>query len=104
MIEMENRDVPERKEKKISDVIQRVYNKYRITQKMDEIELVKVWEDIVGELIARHTSSISMKGKTLYVTFDQAPLKNEMFLQKELIIKAVNERMGEGFLKKIFIG
>lgn len=104
MIEMENRDVPERKEKKISDVIQRVYNKYRITQKMDEIELVKVWADIVGELIARHTSSISMKGKTLYVTFDQAPLKNEMFLQKELIIKAVNERMGEGFLKKIFIG
>lgn len=101
---MENRDVPERKEKKISDVIQRVYNKYRITQKMDEIELVKVWADIVGELIARHTSSISMKGKTLYVTFDQAPLKNEMFLQKELIIKAVNERMGEGFLKKIFIG
>ncbi len=103
MIEMENRDVPERKEKNIADVIQRVYNKYRITQKIDEIELVKVWADIVGELIARHTCSISMKGKTLYVTFDQAPLKNEMFLQKELIIKAVNEKMGEGFLKKIFI-
>jgi predicted nucleic acid-binding Zn ribbon protein len=79
-------------------------DRYHLTQKHNEIELVKVWEEIVGHLIAKHTASISMRGKTLYVSFDQAPLKNEMFLQREVLMKNVNDRMGAGFIEKIFIG
>jgi hypothetical protein len=45
-----------------------------------------------------------MRGKTLYVSFDQAPLKNEMFLQRDVLMKNVNDRMGAGFIEKIFIG
>ncbi|MFM8995899.1 MAG: DUF721 domain-containing protein, partial [Bacteroidota bacterium] len=77
---------------------------YNLTQKHNELELVKHWSEIVGQLIAKHTASVSIKGKTLYVTFDQAPLKNEMFLQRETLMQKVNERMGAGFVEKIFIG
>ncbi|MEY2707632.1 MAG: hypothetical protein RIQ91_262, partial [Bacteroidota bacterium] len=41
---------------------------------------------------------------TLYVNFDQAPLKNEMFLQRDTLLKTINERMGDGFVEKIFVG
>lgn len=104
MIDLPNRDVPQRKEKKIADVVQRMNDRYHLTQKHNEIELVKVWEEIVGTLVAKHTASIKMRGKTLYATFDQAPLKNEMFLQRDVILKNVNDKMGEGFIQKIFIG
>ena len=104
MIDLPRRDVPERKEKKIADVLKRMNDRYHLTQKHNEIELVKVWEEIVGRLVAKHTASIRMRGKTLYVSFDQAPLKNEMFLQRTTILNNVNEKMGAGFIEKIFIG
>jgi len=104
MIDLPRKDVPERKEKSIADVVKRMNDRYHLTQKHNEIELVKQWGEIVGQLIAKHTASVSIKGKTLYVTFDQAPLKNEMFLQRETLMQKVNERMGAGFVEKIFIG
>jgi predicted nucleic acid-binding Zn ribbon protein len=104
MIDLPRKDVPERKEKNIADVMKRMNDRYHLTQKHNEIELVKHWETIVGNLIAKHTSNINIKGKTLYVSFDQAPLKNEMFLQRDALIQKVNEHMGAGFIEKIFIG
>ncbi len=104
MIDLPRKDVPERKEKSIADVVKRMNDRYHLTQKHNEIELVKHWSEIVGQLIAKHTTSVSIKGKTLYVKFDQAPLKNEMFLQRETLMQKVNERMGAGFIEKIFIG
>ncbi|MBM3937600.1 MAG: DUF721 domain-containing protein [Sphingomonadales bacterium] len=104
MIDLPRKDVPERKEKSIADVVKRMNDRYHLTQKHNEIELVKSWSEIVGHLIAKHTVSVSIKGKTLYVKFDQAPLKNEMFLQRETLLQKVNERMGADFIEKIFIG
>lgn len=104
MIDLPRKDVPERKEKSIADVVKRMNDRYHLTQKHNEIELVKHWGEIVGQLIAKHTTSLTIKGKTLYVKFDQAPLKNEMFLQRETLMQKVNERMGAGFVEKIFIG
>ena len=104
MIDLPRKDVPERKEKSIADVVKRMNDRYHLTQKHNEIELVKHWGEIVGQLIAKHTTSVSIKGKTLYVKFDQAPLKNEMFLQRETLMQKINEKMGAGFIEKIFIG
>ena len=104
MIDLPRKDVPERKEKGIADVVKRMNDRYHLTQKHNEIELVKHWNDIVGPLIAKHTASVTIKGKTLYASFDQAPFKNEMFLQREVLLQKVNEKMGVGFIEKIFIG
>lgn len=92
------------KEKNIGEVLNKMMDKYRLTSKMHEIELVKVWEEITGVLVAKHTTKLEMRGKTLYVWFDQAPLKNEIFLRRDQLLKAINNRLGENFIEKIFIG
>jgi predicted nucleic acid-binding Zn ribbon protein len=92
------------KEKNIGEVLNKMMDKYRLTSKMHEIELVKVWEEITGVLVAKHTTKLEMRGKTLYVWFDQAPLKNEIFLRRDQLLKAINDRLGENFIEKIFIG
>ena len=99
MIDLPRKDVPERKEKGIADVVKRMNDRYHLTQKHNEIELVKHWNDIVGPLISKHTASVTIKGKTLYASFDQAPLKNEMFLQREVLLQKVYEKMGVGFIE-----
>jgi predicted nucleic acid-binding Zn ribbon protein len=92
------------KEKNIGDVLNKMMDKYKLTSKMHEIELMNVWEEITGKLIAKHTTKLEMRGKTLYVWFDQAPLKNEIFLRRDQLMKTINDRMGVGFIEKIFIG
>lgn len=92
------------KEKNIGDVLSKMMDKYRLTSKFNELELVKVWEEITGKLVATHTTKLEIRSKTLYVWFDQAPLKNEIFLRREQLLTAINDRMGEGFIEKIFIG
>jgi len=92
------------KEKNIGDVLNKMMDKYKLTSKMHEIELVNVWEEITGKLIAKHTTKLEMRGRTLYVWFDQAPLKNEIFLRRDQLMKTINDRMGANFIEKIFIG
>jgi len=92
------------KEKNIGDVLNKMMDKYRLKSKFNEIELVKVWEEIAGKLVAKHTTKLEIKGKTLYVWFDQAPLKNEIFLRRDQLLNAINDKMGQGFIEKIFIG
>lgn len=92
-----------KKESKISDVIEAMYKKYRLTQKINEVKLVNAWAKITGEMISKHTSEIRLVNKTLYVTFDNAPLKNEMFYRRFALIEAVNAELGSVVVEKIFI-
>ncbi len=93
----------DKKENNISSVIEAMFKKYRLTQKITEVRLVTAWEKITGPLIAKHTSEIKLLNKTLYVTFDNAPLKNEMFYRRFMLLEAINNELGAGTVEKIFI-
>ena len=93
----------EKKENKIGDVIEAMYKKYRITQKINEVKLRNAWEKITGPLISKHTTDIKIINKTLYVTFDNAPLKNEMFYRRFMLVESINAEFGETMIEKIFI-
>jgi predicted nucleic acid-binding Zn ribbon protein len=93
----------DKKDNNISAVIEAMFKKYRLTAKITEIKLVQAWEKIAGPLIAKHTSEIKLLNKTLYVTFDNAPLKNEMFYRRFMLLEAINAELGAGTIEKIFI-
>ena len=93
----------DKKENNISSVIEAMFKKYRLTQKITEVRLVTAWEKITGPLIAKHTAEIKLLNKTLYVTFDNAPLKNEMFYRRFMLLEAINNELGAGPVEKIFI-
>ncbi len=92
------------KEKPIGSVIEAMMKRYRLQPKMTEMDIINRWEEIVGHLVYKHTSELKMLNKTLYVKFDNAPLKNEMFLQKDLLLKRINETFQSPVIEKIFIG
>jgi hypothetical protein len=92
-----------KKERNIGEVIEAMFEKYRMKQKMHEVQLVKIWEEITGPLISKHTTELKLVNKTLYVTFDNAPLKNEMMYRRFQLIEAVNQALGQVVVEKIFI-
>lgn len=92
-----------KKEQNIKDVIEAMYEKYRMKQKIHEVQLVNAWADITGPLISKHTTEIKLVNKTLYVSFDNPPLKNEMMYRRFALIDAVNQALGVVVVEKIFI-
>lgn len=92
-----------KKERNIGDVIQAMYEKYRMTQKISEVRIKEAWEKITGPMISKHTLEIKLVNKTLYLRFDNPPLKDEMMYRRQSLIDAVNTELGSGTVEKIFI-
>jgi predicted nucleic acid-binding Zn ribbon protein len=62
-----------------------------------------VWEEVMGKTIAKYTENIKVINKTLFVTTNVAPLKQELIYQKEKIKLRVNEALGEKVIDEIVI-
>jgi len=78
----------------IGDVIQQFIKKSGIQPKLDEAELTKRWEEIVGPMIAKHTDNIYLTNRKLYVRFNSAALKQEMSYAKTKLLENVNRSIG----------
>ncbi len=61
------------------------------------------WEAIMGKIIARHTDEVKLVEHTLVIKTQVAPLKNELLLNKQLIIQKVNEHLGETIIREVII-
>ncbi len=78
----------------LGEVIQQYIKKSGIQPKIDEAEVRKRWEDIVGKMISQHTTDMYLKNKKLYVRFDSAALKQEMSYAKSTLLDNINRTIG----------
>ncbi len=84
-------------------LIDKLIRSYGLESKMQELDVMSEWENIVGKMIARHTKDIQIKNKMLYITLDSAPLKHELLMSKTRIIELVNEKSGKVLVEDVFI-
>jgi predicted nucleic acid-binding Zn ribbon protein len=61
------------------------------------------WEEIMGKTIARYTEEVKLVEHTLVIKTRVPALKNELQMNKKLIIEKVNEHLGEIVIKEIII-
>jgi predicted nucleic acid-binding Zn ribbon protein len=67
------------------------------------MQIQELWEKIMGKTIARYTENLKIINRTLFVTTNVAPLKQELIYQKEKIKLRVNEALGEKVIENIVI-
>lgn len=87
----------------LGDAIKSFLKDSRLNKGMQSAKLETSWEDIVGKTIAKYTDKVEVKGQTLFIHTQVAPLKQELMFQKELILKRVNEMFGENLVKELVI-
>jgi predicted nucleic acid-binding Zn ribbon protein len=66
-----------------------------------EMEVLRCYRDVVGEVIWKKTRESRLLGKTLVLRIDSGPLKQELSYQKTKLMDAINEMMGGESLEKI---
>lgn len=87
----------------IGDALKQFLSQSRLKGDMQAYQIEDVWEKIMGKTIARYTESLKVINKTLFITTNVAPLKQELIYQKEKIMLRVNEALGEKTIEDIVI-
>lgn len=88
---------------KIGDAIKQYLNQSRIKGDIQAMQINELWEQIMGKTIARYTENLKVINKTLFITTNVAPLKQELIYQKEKIKLRVNEALGEKLIEEVVI-
>jgi predicted nucleic acid-binding Zn ribbon protein len=91
--------IPERRIRKpepepLSLAIEKWLQQNNLEHKLRQTEIRNTWEEMMGPLIARHTSSISLENRVLKIRVDNAPLRHELFMSRSKIAAKVNSRAG----------
>ncbi len=87
----------------MGDAIQKFLQNSRIKSDIQAFEIAAIWETLMGKTIAKYTDSIKIINRTLFITTNVAPLKQELNFQKEAIRQRVNEALKSNEIKEVVI-
>ena len=88
---------------KLSEALKDFIRDSNLEGKLDEIHLIKSWEDIVGKTMARYTKDIYIKDSILFVIMRSSVARHQLLMLKEGLMKALNEKAGKEMIQKIVI-
>ena len=90
-------------EHSIKEAIEHLLNDYKLNDRLAEKKLIASWENVMGKMIANHTTDLSIRHKQLFVTLDSAALRNELALAKSKIVASLNDFVGREVINEIIL-
>ncbi|MFD2246702.1 DUF721 domain-containing protein [Pontibacter ruber] len=85
----------------IGESIKALMKAYRLQGKLNEVNLVQRWEEIMGKPIAIKTKELYFKDNKLFVRLTSAPLKHELNMSKSKVVELLNRAIGDEVVKDV---
>jgi hypothetical protein len=85
----------------ISSVLKSYVRENNLERKLNELDLIKSWESVMGKTVARYTGNLYIQNNTLFVETTSPVVRNELMMMKEEIRVRLNEVAGEELIKAI---
>ncbi len=82
-------------EVKLGDAIREVLEMYALKGKLNETRIIAGWEQVVGSMIARHTTNLYIRRNKLYAVIDSPAIRNELMYARSKIVEMLNAEAGE---------
>jgi predicted nucleic acid-binding Zn ribbon protein len=86
----------------VGEVLERLFNKLSIDKKLKEVNALKLWEEVTGEKISRHSLPLFVRQGNLFVRVDNSGWLTQLTYLKREIISKLNERLGGESIKNIY--
>ncbi len=87
--------------KKISEVLGDIISQKHIRVGIDKIKIQEAWKIVMGKNIEKYTSDVRYKKGVLSIKLKSSVLKEELFFEKEKVIKLLNENLGKKYIQEI---
>lgn len=66
-----------------------------IAGKLDDMRVVDEWRNMLGPVMGRYSTNEKFENGQLSANIRSALLKSDLFMQRDIIIRKLNERLGE---------
>ena len=86
----------------LDKLISRFLKAYGLEGKMEEMNVVNNWENIMGKAVANRTKKIRIMDKTLILEIDSSVMRDELHSGKELLIAKVNDYVGKEMITDVW--
>jgi hypothetical protein len=74
---------------------------FKLEDRLQQVKLIDSWEKVMGPTVANRTTDIKFYGKKLYVTLNSASLRQELFQEREKIVKLLNSENGNEIVTEV---
>jgi len=78
-------------EQPLKAVIETMLESYKLSDKLNEVDIIQSWNKIMGNVIAKHTTNLYITNKILFISVDSAALREELSYAKSKIIKMLTK-------------
>lgn len=88
---------------KLGDAIGQLFKQEKLDVKISQFTVKNSWKEIVGEVVASHTTEIYFNDKIVFITLNSAALKHELSFRKDVLINNINKFCGYKLVESIVI-
>ena len=74
-----------------------------ISRRTREAQAIYLWPEVVGPNLAQETFAWKLTGGTLWVTASSSALAHQLHLERGLLVKRINEKIGAEVVRDIRI-
>jgi predicted nucleic acid-binding Zn ribbon protein len=85
----------------LKQLINEMLRRSGMEQRYQEMEVLRCYREVVGEVIWKKTKEGRLHGKTLVLKMDSGPLKQELSFQKTKLMDGINQLLGKECLEKL---
>lgn len=87
----------------LKELIEKLINSYRWSEKLDAVDVTATWEKVVGKVFAKHTTKLFMQNRILYVNLDSSVIRNELHMARSKIKDMINKELGKKIVDEIVL-
>ena len=87
----------------IKNLINVFLKKNRLENGLLDLEVKKVWFEVMDNGIANYTRDVNLKNRTLYVKLNSPALREELSYGKEKLINIINQKFKKEIINKIVL-
>ena len=93
-----------RKMERIGNVMQLFWkDNPELYHKMMEARVQRLWGELFGPSIARYTTNVYIKNRTLHVSMTSSVARNEMASMRKRLVTALNKSAGADVIDDVII-
>lgn len=87
--------------KEIKDLILRNLRAQGLETPLLQKRLIEAWPTVMGDVIAGYTQNLYIKNQTLYVHLTSPALRADLSMQRQEIVRKLNESVGNQVIAEV---
>ena len=90
-----------REAEQINAVIHRFLREEGLETPYNEYRLVQAWPEVMGQGIANYTGNLEIRNRVLYVRLKSSVLRQELSMNRRVLVHKLNEHVGAQVIENI---